>query len=49
MEDQVKFTEEDEKKLRQAMQFLKHRELCQEPFDGYWGDDDEDGEPRIFV
>jgi len=35
------FTEEDEKLLRQAMQFIKHRELCQEPFDGYWEDDDD--------
>ena len=36
-----KFTEEDEKRLRQAMKFLKHRELLQEPFDGYWEDEDD--------
>ena len=27
--------------LRQAMKFLKHRELLQEPFDGYWQDEDD--------
>lgn len=42
MESEEKFTEEDEKKLRQAIQFLKHREMCQEPFDGYWIDGDEE-------
>jgi|TARA_B100002019_G_scaffold227396_1_gene200571 hypothetical protein len=36
-----KFTEDDEKLLQQAIRFLKHRELCQEPFDGYWQDDDD--------
>jgi hypothetical protein len=40
-EDKEHFTDEDEKLLRQAMQFIKHRELCQEPFDGYWEDDDD--------
>ena len=40
-EDKEHFTDEDEKLLRQAMQFIKHRELCHEPFDGYWEDDDD--------
>ncbi len=40
-EDENKFTDEDEKLLRQAMNFLKHRELLQEPFDGYWEDEDD--------
>jgi len=41
-EDQEsKFTDEDEHLLRQAMKFLKQRELCQEPFDGFWEDDDD--------
>jgi len=39
-EPREKFTEEDEKLLNQAVRFLKHRELCQEPFDGYWEDED---------
>lgn len=34
-----KFTEEDEKLLRQAMRFLKNRELMEEP--SYWEDDDD--------
>jgi hypothetical protein len=41
MEAEERFTEEDEKKLRQAVQFLKHREMCQEPFDGYWDEEEE--------
>ena len=40
-EGEEKFTEEDEKLLRQAMNFLKHRELLREPFDGYWQDEDD--------
>jgi len=40
-EEDLKFTEEDERLLRQAMNFLKHRELMQEPFDGYWQDEDD--------
>jgi len=35
------FTEKDEELLRQAMRFLKHRELLEEPFDGYWEDEDD--------
>lgn len=42
MEAEDKFTEEDEKKLQQAIQFLKHREMCQEPFDGYWAEEEEE-------
>jgi hypothetical protein len=40
-EEEIIFTEKDEELLRQAMRFLKHRELSQEPFDGYWEDDDD--------
>lgn len=42
MNTEGKFTEEDEKKLQQAIQFLKHREMCEEPFDGYWNLDEDD-------
>lgn len=35
------FTEEDERLLRQAMAFIKNRELFEEPFDGYWQDEDD--------
>lgn len=38
-ERQEKFTDEDEKLLRQAMRFLKNRELMEEPC--YWEDDDD--------
>ena len=42
MESENRFTEEDEKNLQKAIQFLKHREMCQEPFDGYWDEEDEE-------
>lgn len=41
MDTESKFTEDDEKKLQRAIQVLKHMELCQEPFDGYWDEEDE--------
>jgi len=41
MEEETIFTEKDEELLRQAMRFLKHRELLQEPFDGYWENDND--------
>ena len=40
-EEKSTFTEEDEKLLRQAMRFLKNRELMEEPFEGYWEDEDD--------
>ena len=40
-EQKETFTDEDERLLRQAMSFIKHRELCEEPFDGYWQDEDD--------
>ena len=40
-DEETIFTEKDEELLRQAMRFLKHRELMEEPFDGYWQDDDD--------
>ena len=40
-EEEIIFTEKDEELLRQAMRFLKHRELMEKPFDGYWQDDDD--------
>ena len=38
---EYKFTEDDENLLQQAIRFVKHRDLCKEPFDGYWQDDDD--------
>jgi len=40
-EEQIIFTDRDEELLRQAMRFLKHRELLNEPFDGYLEDEDD--------
>lgn len=39
MEEETIFTERDEELLRQAMRFLKNRELMEEP--SYWEDEDD--------
>jgi len=39
MEEETIFTERDEELLRQAMRFIKNRELMEEP--SYWEDEDD--------
>jgi hypothetical protein len=41
-EESKKFTKEDEELLRKAIRKLKNEELMQEPFDGYWEENDDD-------
>ena len=40
-DEEIIFTDRDEELLRQAMRFLKYRELLKEPFEGYWEDEDD--------